>query len=242
MKKRIPACLFIALLFSLKSFGQEFMSPIDFNQLDALFNSACIVTLNSGEEITGTFSGTMMSAPNYLSQILVKPGNGKLRKFKAEEISSFRVKTTDRAKNWAVLPGRTITVNGWTIDLDKDKQVVGDYFIFSPATTGKNGSKCRLYQLVNPGYDDKIKVLFFETSSGASTGTEVGADFSYTRAGNITYILVKDGKSYEAKARTYKEIAHKLYADCPKMADLFKNEFTWDDLVKHVLVYDQLCK
>lgn len=242
MKKRISVCLIItALVLPWSSNGQEFMSPIDFNHTDALFNSPCIVKLLTGEEIEGIFSGTMMSAPNYLSQILVKPENGKLRKFRAEEISSFWVKTTARAKNWAMLPGRTLTVNGWTMDLDEDKKVYGDYFIFCPAFTGNKGTKCRLYQLVNPGHDSHIKVLFYEQSGGNSMGTGMGADVTYTKTGRIVYLLVVNGKSYEAKAGNYKEVSAQVYKECPKMIEIFRNEFRWDDLAKHVIVYDEVC-
>ncbi|HLO57298.1 MAG TPA: hypothetical protein VK179_01015 [Bacteroidales bacterium] len=241
MKKAIiPGLVLLLLLFVTGSSGQEFQSPLDFDHIEALFNSSCVVKLNSGEDVTGTFNGIMMSSENYLSQIIIRLENKKWKKYHADEISSFWVKSTSRAGSYGMLHGRTISVNGWTMDLDG--KVIGDYFIFYPALKNRRGTKIRLYQLLNPGFDNRIKVLFYEYCEGGSRGTGIGADFTYTDAGSMTFILVKDGESYFTKPQNYQEIGKQLYSDCPKMREVFGGTYNWNDLIKHIIVYDKFCR
>jgi hypothetical protein len=236
----IPGLVFLLLLAYANCKGQEFQSPVDFSRMDALFNSSCVVKLNSGEDVSGIFIGTMMSSTNYLSQVIIQLQNKKWKKFHADEISSFWVKTTDRAESWGMLNGRTISINGWTMDLDG--KVIGDYFVFYPALNNKKGTKIRLYQLLNPGFDNRIKVLFYEYFEGGSRSTGIGANFTYQDAGSMSFILVKDGESYFSKPKNYDEIAKQLFSDCPKMRQVFGDAFDWNDLIKHIIVYDKFCR
>jgi hypothetical protein len=220
--------------------GQSFVTAIDMHNIGFLFGSPCIVKLNSGEVITGKFNG-MSGVENAITRFYVIPEEGgKWMKFKAEEVSSLRIKTTKRAKNWAMLPGRTISINGWTINLDEP--VIGDYIIFEAARLGKNSDKYRLLQLLNPGFDSKIKVLFFSIGEGGGFGTDAGADFSYANAGAMDYVFNKGEKSIRVKQLDYKKTFKELYSDCPKMLEVFNKEIKWGDAVKHIIVYDQLCK
>lgn len=87
----------IVLCLSTTVFSQGFITGIEQDDLGVLFGNQCIVTLASGEEVTGKLSGGSM-INGYLNGITIKQENGEKSKFKPEDVSRLAIKASKLAK------------------------------------------------------------------------------------------------------------------------------------------------
>ena len=96
-------------------------------------------------------------------------------------------------------------------------------------------------QLLNPGFDSKIKV--FAEPSKKTGGLNVGG-LQLTGGEARAYLFVKGTeKSFEVKKGSYSKNFEELYSDCPQMLSTFQGEkIKWNDVALHVFAYDQACK
>ena len=218
------SCFVLLLLFSNKISGQGFVATVEDEGLAALYGNQCTLMLESGEEIQGKFAGGSYSS-NGLSKISIKLENGEKAKFKPEQVISLIIKAS-------VSEMANTDFNGI---------VKRDYLIFETALTAKKSDTYRLMQLLNPGFDSKIKV--FAEPSKKTGGLNVGG-IQLTGGEAKAYLFVKGKeKAVEVNKGSYSKNFKELYSDCPKMLSTFQGEkIKWDDIALHVFAYDQACK
>ena len=236
--KKIGFLVGLALILTTNAFSQGFVETVEEGSMSTFFNNACILNLASGEEITGKFvNGTYIN--NGFSKITVKLENGEKAKFEPEQISSLKIKTTKLMQLMMVSEASSSIKE--MVNADFNEIVNRDYVIFETALTPRKTDTPRLLQLLNPGFDSKIKV--FAQPGKQTAGISVGG-LNLTGGEDRAYLFVKNGeKAVEVKKGSYKENFEELYSDCPAMLDNFKGEkIKWDDVALHVYVYDQLCK
>ncbi len=123
-----------------------------------------------------------------------------------------------------------------------------EYIIFEIARTDDNSSNYGLLQLLNPGFDSRIKVYVLGIDEGNTTSLEDEnariKRLAITSKPKITYLFIKDGEmAIQVKKSNYKSRFEELYSDCPKMLSEFEGEkIKWDDVAGHVFAYDQVCQ
>jgi len=227
-----------ALLLTGKAFGQGFVETIEGEGLSALYGNECIVTLQSGEEIHGTFSGGVY-VNNGLSKLKVKLENGEISKFVPEQVTSLSVKVSRLMKLYMISEAGSSIKE--LASADFDKIVDRDRVVFETATTPRQKETQRILQLLNPGFDSKIKVF---AEPNAKTGGLAIGGIQVTGGEDRVYLFVKGGeKAFKVKKGSYSDNFQELYSDCPEMIAHFQGEkIRWDDVALHVFVYDQLCK
>ena len=239
MKKllRISLVTFTFLMTGNAS-GQGFVETVEGFAFDALFGNECVVNLASGEEITGKFSsGTYVT--NGLTKITVKLENGEKVKFVPEQVVAMRIKSSD------LLKLSMISEAGSSIkelaNTDFNDIVNREWVVFETAMTPKKTDTYRLLQLLNPGFDSKIKV--FAEPSSKTGGLNVGG-IQVTGGEDKAYLFVKGGeKAVKVKKGSYSDNFQELFADCPEMLTAFQSgKIKWDDVAVHVYAYDQACK
>ena len=106
----------------------------------------------------------------------------------------------------------------------------------------KKKDKYVMMQLLNPGFDSKIKV-YVDPNAGESAGVGVGG-VKLVGGEDKSYLVVFDGgKSTKYKKGKYKkEALGQLYKDCDVFKQNYEGEkFKWKNFAEHVFVYDQLC-
>jgi hypothetical protein len=227
-----------ALFLTTNAFGQGFVEAIDEQSLSTFYNNDCVLKLESGEEIQGKFvGGTFVN--NGFSKISVKQENGEKAKFVPEQVTSLRVKTTGLMKLFMISEASSSIKE--MVKSDFSQIVNRDYIVFETALTPKKTDTRRLLQLINPGFDSKIKVF---AEPGAKTGGLSVGGLRVTGGEDRAYLFVKNGeKAVQVKKGSYAKNFEELYSDCPKMLETFQDQkIKWDDVALHVFVYDQLCK
>jgi len=232
------SCFVLLLLFSNKISGQGFVATVEDEGLAALYGNQCTLMLESGEEIQGKFAGGSYSS-NGLSKISLKLENGEKAKFKPEQVISLIIKASSLLK-LTMISESTSSVSEMA-NTDFNGIVKRDYLIFETALTAKKSDTYRLMQLLNPGFDSKIKV--FAEPSKKTGGLNVGG-IQLTGGEAKAYLFVKGKeKAVEVNKGSYSKNFKELYSDCPKMLSTFQGEkIHWDDIALHVFAYDQACK
>ena len=116
-----------------------------------------------------------------------------------------------------------------------------EWVIFETALTPKKNDTKRLLQLLNAGFDSKLKV--FSEPSAKTGGLNIGG-LQLTGGEDKAYLFVKGGeKAFKVKKGSYSKNFEELFADCPKMIEAYKNDkIKWDDVALHVFYYNQFCK
>jgi len=239
MKTRINFCLAFFVLFStVNALCQGFVETIEDESFNALFNNACILTPKSGEPLTGKLAGGAY-VNNGLSKVTIKLENGEKVKFAAEQIMSLHIQSSGMLKIMMISESAHSIME--TAKTDFNDIVNREWIIFETALIPKKADTYRLMQLLNPGFDSKIKVF---AEPGKKTGGLSVGGLNITGGEDRAFLFVKGGaKAFEVKKNGYAKNFEELYSDCPKMIETIKGDkIKWDDVAGHVLVYDRVCK
>lgn len=229
----------MSILASIPVFSQGFIAAVDTDDLNLLFGRPAIVTLATGEEISGKLTGGSI-INGYLSTIVFKADDGTKTKFKPEDVSKLAVKASKLAK-LAMISESTSSIKEMT-HKDFDEIVNREYIIFETAMRSNKAAKLRLMQLLNPGFDSHIKV-FADPNAKQTGGVGLGG-IKLTGGEDKSYLFViDDAQAVLVKKGSYKKNFDDLYASCPQMEEAFAGEkLKWQDVAGHVFAYDQACK
>lgn len=229
----------IAIFTALTSFGQGFIEGIEADDIGLILGRPCVVSLASGEEVTGKISSAGLVS-GYLNKITLKKEDGEKLKLKPEDITRLIVKASKLAK-LAMVAQSTSSIKEIT-STNFEEIVNREYFIFETAMRSNKKGNLRLMQLLNPGFDSQIKV-FADPNAQETGGLKLGG-LKIAGGEDKSYLfVVNDEKTVRVKKGSYKKNFEELYLNCPRMIEVFEGEkIKWDDVAGHVFVYDQTCK
>lgn len=236
--KTLVSAIIVAMITT-TNYGQGFIEPMDPDNLSVLFGNPCTAMLASGEEIHGKFQGGAL-LNGYLGKVVIKLDNGEKAKFNPDEPVSLRVKASKLAK-LSMLAESASSIKEIT-DTDFSEIVNREYIIFETALKASKKDKARLLQLLNPGFDDKIRV-YADPEANETIGVGIG-DVKLTGGMDKSYLFVKGGdKAVKVKKGSYRKNFDELYSNCDKLMTSFGNDkIKWNDVAGHVFVYNQLCQ
>lgn len=231
--------LFIFFTITGHCFSQGFIATLDEKDLITLLNKPSIVTMADGSEVSGKFGGAVLIS-GYLDKITIKGEDGEKLKLKPEEIIRLRIKASNMAK-MAMITSSTSSIKEVT-KKDFNEIKTREYITFETAQRSNKASKLRLMQLLNPGFDTRIKV-FADPNATETKGMGVGG-IKLTGGEEKSFLMVKDGdKSVLVKRATYQKNFEELYKGCPEMIKVFQgNKIKWDDVAGHVYAFNETCK
>jgi hypothetical protein len=234
MKKLICTSLSMFLLCSIQLSGQGFIKAVD-----NPWSQECYVTLNNGEEYKGKLSSAFFSGGSVRS-LTVKKEDGTKHKYNAEDVKRLLIRFGDLAKIETIMDGTTSIQE--LVELDFNEIIQREYIIFEQALLPKKKNKYALLQLLNPGFDNRIKV--YENPTGQETGTMSVGDVAVTGGKKKSYLVVKDGeKSVKVKKGSYKKAFSLLFGDCEEMMKMYGDQkVKFNDMAYHVVHYDIICK
>jgi hypothetical protein len=169
--------------------------------------------------------------------LTIKPANSdeKLR-FKAEGVARLRIKIDGLAK-LEMLADKTSNLKKLA-NADFNEIIDRKYAYYEQVKIpGKE--KFVLTQLLNPGFDSKIRVF---DKPIAKTGETSINGIAVSGGEARAYYVVANGETLEVtKGKYAKEYFAKLFGSCSEMATEFpKPEF--DDFATHVLYFEKICK
>ena len=234
MKKLICSSVCMLLLCSIQLSGQGFIKAVD-----NPWSQECHVTLNNGEEYKGKLSTAVFSGGSIRS-LTVKHEDGTKHKYKAEDVKRLLIRLGELAKIETIMESTTSIQE--LVNLDFNEIIEREYIIFEQALLPKKKDKYALLQLLNPGFDNRIKV--YENPTGQETGTMSVGDVTVTGGMEKSYLVVKDGeKSMKVKKGKYNKNFQTLFGDCEEMMKMYVDQkVKFNHMAYHVLHYDIICK
>jgi hypothetical protein len=237
MKKMMISTATCGLLLFANVFGQSFVETMEPDDMGGLYGNECFLELRSGEVVHGVFTGAVFVS-NGFSKITVRLDNGEKQKFPAGQIASLSIRTSNLLR-LMMISESTASVKKMA-NTDYDALLNREFVVFESALTPKKSDTWRLLQLLNDGYDGRMKV-FAEPS--AKTGGFSVDGVQLTGGEDAAYLFVKGGeKAFKVRKISYSKNFEELYGDCPEMTEAFRDEkLKWDDVALHVFFFNQFC-
>ncbi len=232
--KQLLTITCLLILFATKA--QYFIPPMDNGEI-GMAKAAYVIT-NEGDSLNGSVGMAMMTNGQLRSFTFKLDGGGK-EKFKAADVKVLGVKPNKLSNISSALSVPNLEQ---LLEQNFDEIVNREWVYFEQALLPKKKDKYALMQLLNPGYDSKIKI-YQDPMANETMGVGV-AGVQLTGGIAKSYLVVFDGGKSEVykKSRYKKDALGKLYKDCQIFKDNYAGEkFQWNDFAEHVLVYDQLC-
>lgn len=237
MKTILITTTFSVLMYA--SFGQGFIASLEDSDMLTLLNKPAVVTMADGSEITGKFGGGVL-VNGYLDKVTIKSESGEKLKLKPEDMVRLQIKAAGAAKIAMLVSSGSSIKEVSKRDFNEIKN--REYIIFETAQRSNKAAKFRLMQLLNPGFDNKIKV-FADPNAAKTSGIGVGG-IRITGGEDKSYLMVTGGdKAIVVRKSTYRKNFEELYQGCPEMVRAFQGEkIKWEDVAGHVFAFNEACK
>ena len=223
--------------------------------------SICTFTTATAQSFQQTVNGFSKKKTSYITKtdgtvlegeidgIKRKKGMPKLVKFevsgKVLELSSDEIKSMKAAPSgWGQYTAAVESTTNLKKIQDKAyEEVDRDFSYYEQAAIPTRKGHTVLMQLVNPGFDSKIKV-YSDPWAKESMGIGVAG---ITVAGGIdkSYWVKKAGSkdAFKVEKKSYKKQFKELYGDCPKLMKMLKDkQVRWADFAEHVGTYTFDCE
>ncbi|MEQ8238021.1 MAG: hypothetical protein RIA69_02355 [Cyclobacteriaceae bacterium] len=231
------ASIFILIISISYSQAQYFLPEL--NETQILMAKETYAVTNDGDTVKGrVVAQTLINGQ--LRSFTIKKSDKSKAKFTAADVQLLAVKPTKLANIESAMSVQSIIRAS---NIDFDEVMNREWVYFERALLPRRKDKPALMQLLNPGFDNKIKV-YFDPNANESGGLNLNG-LQLTGGNDLSYLVVYDGNKSEIYRRgNYRRDAlSELYKDCDVFVENYQGEkFRWENFAEHVFVYDQLCE
>jgi len=232
-----PFLLSVALVArASQAHGQGFIASVD--DLTMLSRRPAIVLLATGDSLIGRFEGAGLT-DGYMGTVVFRTDSGKVLRIKPEEIArlSIRPSTLARLEMTANSANSIREIAG----ADFEEIAKREFIIFEPARRTNRAGTIRLMQLLNPGFDGRIKV-FADPNARKTLGLSLGGVRLAGGEDKSFLFVLPDDRTVLVKKSSYADNFTELYGSCSTMVEGFSGaRMRWDDVAAHVFVFDRRC-
>lgn len=212
--------------------AQDFVEPFT----EFISDRECYVITNDGETITGSLGG-VTEWGGFITRLRIRDEEGKLHKFRAHEVEQFAIRPGAFAK-LATLAETSTSVRH-AIKTDQNDILDREWIYFDAQSMPRRKNKIALLQLLNPGFDEYVKVYFHRNGSKSapiSLGTVaiVGGE-------ERTYWVVKgDSKPVIVRKASFKKSFTNLFSDEPDLFSSVSRRPKFKNFANHISYYNEL--
>lgn len=229
-KLKISLLLLIALVSEVAS--QEFLTPYNTFVSDKL---AYVIT-QEGDSVSG-YLRSATEGSGFIRRVTILDEFGNKRKFKATQLERFAIQPGAFAKIEAAA-SNTFSLRQ-AIQTDFDAVLDRDWLIYDSQEIPRRKDKTGLLQLLNPGFDQHIKV-YHHPNGSKSMPISLG-NVRVLGGEDRTFLVVKhNGKPEIVRKAKYKKAFARLFADDPDFIRNWQKGAKFRDFAQHVAVYSQL--
>lgn len=229
---KISTTLLLALLAHVSS-AQYFVQQLPQDQI--LQNDQAYVILNDDTRLEGRITNTTMNG-GLLISFTLNTGTERL-KFKIEDVKTLAIVPSVMAR-YVEMPLITTLKNA--SDTTFLRMVETNWVIYDRIKNPTSATirKVHFTQLLNPGFDQKLKV--YKSMDGGTT-TELSAGNTSLMGGldAAHYVSVAGADPVLVQKRKYTEAAAQFYAGCDQ---ILAGELEWNDFAKHVFIHTTQCE
>lgn len=229
-KLKLSFVLFLCL--GSTSFAQDFLAPYT----SFISNKPSYVITQSGDSIGGKLRYAEESN-GFIKKVAIEDKTGKVHKFKAENLKRFATKPGTFAKIEAI-SDNSLSIRQ-IIKTDFSEIVEREWLIYETQLLPRRKNKSGMLQLLNPGFDQHIKVYNHPFGS-KSMPIRLG-QVRIVGGEDRTLLVVKDGQKAEiVRKASYRKAFEDLFADAPELANDIKRSPKFKNFAKHIFMYNEL--
>lgn len=203
MKSESIFTIVLSLIFVITITAKaQFVTPID-----AITGPAEVITVD-GKTYSGKLKNAMFGT-NGMMSFKLKDDAGEDTKFKAVDVKQLKIKVDGLAK-LEIISEQSSNIQ--KLAKSNFKEVVDRKFIYWQSVKLPGKDKVMLLQLLNPGFDNLLKVYEVPNAKSAETSVD-GVAVSGNKA--KAYYVVKNGETIKITKKKYKKIDYELLlGDC----------------------------
>ena len=195
------------------------------------------ITLNDGTELEGNFRKAKYKKGLMKEIVLEDTTTSEQQTIMAENVAAMRLVPSAWGKIAAASESNSSLAESAKRD-DAMFALKRDYVYFETAQLSDKKNTFVLLQLVNPGFEGKIKV--FDDPYAQETGGLGVGGVQMTGGFLKSYYFIQDGKAIKIKKGDYKDEFQNIFGDCPALEAKFK-KVDWKDFPAHVFTHLQEC-
>jgi len=228
-----PLLLSLFLCSASISYGQFFVQKL--SQYEITNAERTYVITNDSDTLTGRITSIsyLDSAVNRLTMKI----DGEKQKLSIEQIKAIHIIPNELAnyEDMALIPVLKSAGNEDFIEvLPEDGWV-----IYEKMRLPGRREQYILTQLLNPGFDSKVKVYAHPDATSGGSGSMNGLTLTGQRD-NMHFVSVKGGRPFPINEFNYrKRSLNEIYGGC---SELSYQKLRWKDFAKHMFTYDQKCE
>lgn len=236
MKKPfLTICLFGTVFLA---HAQSFLVPVE----SFLGSQPSILVTSKGDTLRGELKTALFLGGLLKSFSYELDGSKERMKFKAEDVRYLKIKASKLANLESMSAGASSLKRMHNTDFEQIRN--REFIEFEQALQPGKKERYVLLQLLNPGFDRKIKVYF--DPNGPKSGTMSVSGVAVTGGEDKSYLVIKNGaKAERIKKKDYEENFALLFGDCPELIKVYSStgeKIRFADMASHIFDYDQACQ
>lgn len=212
--------------------AQGFVEPFT----DYFSERECYVITNSGDRIVGWLRSAN-ETNGFITRLSLKDVDGQVHKFKAGDIQGFSVKP-DLVSKLSALSESSNSIRE-IMDTDHEEIMSRGWIHYDAQVMPRRKKKMALLQLLNPTFDEHIKV-YYHLNGSKSMPISVGG-INLVGGEERTYWVVKgNSKPLIVRKASFKKYYNALFADEPEMLKLLAGKPDFDAFAQYIQTYNGL--
>ncbi|MDF7820285.1 hypothetical protein P1X15_21875 [Runella sp. MFBS21] len=236
MQHSFQLLLFLGILIAQNAISQDFIPAYDrFSGKETSY-----IHLEDGSKIEGTLED-LDRRKGLIQEVTIKDANGKKIKLKPEQIKSMYLMPSGFSKLSTNMDVST-KVKKWDAQYIDSEIIKKGYAYFEKAKVViKKDQEMLLMQLLNPGFNSKIKV-FHDPFAAETMRVGVGG---FTMAGGDDksyYVQVGDFPAKKLKKKEYEDEIKVMYSSCPSLVKKIGEKLRWTEFAQHVYEFTFECQ
>lgn len=225
--------LLVGLWLTTPLLAQQFLTP-----LTTLTGDAQVITQDD-RTINGDIRMATMGPKGLISFRVKETETGTVHKFAAEDVKTLRLKLDQMAKI-ELYQQQTATITRLSNANFEEFQEREFIYYHQVAWPGKP-DKYLLVQLLNEGWDSKIKV--YDYPGGMKTGTTSINGVAVSGGDAKSFVVDYLGETQIVNKRNYeKEHFGRLFGNCPNVVALDPKDRDFNNFALHVFTFETGCE
>lgn len=234
MKTSAKFSLTFLFIFPIMVYGQSFIMPLQ----DIPASQEIYVLTANNQTIYGKMRSSMWVS-GQLKSFNMKSEDGEKLKFKAEEVLELGV----RMNNWVraqIQWEASSSIRKWK-NTDLESTLNREWLVFERVLMPGNSNKYSLLQILNPGFDSKIKV--YENPRAAKTGTTSVGGLAITGGEDRVHLVSIGGaRSFVVRKGSYEKGFGEMFGSCPDLINEYSGEkVKFKDMAEQVWFFEGYC-
>ncbi|OEK05128.1 hypothetical protein [Roseivirga misakiensis] len=210
--------------------AQEFAEPFT----TFISDRECYVITADGEEVFGTLRAATESR-GFITRLRIRDESGQIHKFKAEDVVRFAIRPDAFTKSITVSEKATSIRH--IITTDHNNILDRDWIYYDAQSMPRRKNKIALLQLLNPGFDEFIKVYDHRNGS-KSMPISIGGVHVVGGEERTLLVVQGDSKPRIVRKASFKKAFVDIFSDQPEIFKTVKGKPKFKEFARYIQTYN----